>query len=132
MFPMTVWLWVMAGGAVGAAARYGVTLGLAPLVGRAGPPLTGALLPLLLINVLGSFLLGLTLSLVGRGVWPEAARLAFGTGVLGAFTTFSAFSVELDTLFARGQSSSAVVYVVLSVGLGVGAAAVGRMLGARA
>lgn len=128
---MTAWLWVMAGGAVGAAARYGLTLGMAPLVARAGPPLTGALLPLLVINVLGSFALGLTVSLVGRGLWPEAARLAFGTGVLGAFTTFSTFSVELDGLLTRGAGGLAALYAVLSVGLGVGAAVAGRVVGGR-
>lgn len=121
----------MAGGAVGAAARYGVTLGLTPLVARAGYPFTGALLPLLLINVVGSLLLGLTLGLVGRGVWPEAARLAFGTGVLGGFTTFSTFSAELDALLSRGSVGGAVAYAALSVGLGVGAAVLGRTLAER-
>ena len=86
---------------------------------------------MLLINVLGSFLLGLTLSLVGRGVCPDAARLAFGTGVLGAFTTFSAFSAELDGLLSRGAGGTAALYAVLSVGLGVGAAVTGRLLAER-
>ncbi|WP_034408359.1 fluoride efflux transporter FluC [Deinococcus murrayi] len=121
----------MAGGAVGAAARYGVTLWLAPLVAREGYPFVGALLPLLLINVVGSLLLGLTLGLVGRGVWPEAARLAFGTGVLGGFTTFSTFSVELDSLLTRGSVGGAMTYAALSVGLGVGAAMLGRVLAGR-
>lgn len=122
--PVSAWLWVVGGGAVGAAARYGVTLLLAPLVTRTGFPLA-----VLLINVLGSFLLGLTVALVGRGVWPDAARLAFGTGVLGAFTTFSTFSVEVDGLLGRGESGSALTYVLLSVGLGVLAAVAGRMFG---
>ncbi|GAA5514288.1 putative fluoride ion transporter CrcB [Deinococcus carri] len=116
----------MAGGAVGAAARYGVTLLLTPLVARTGLPLA-----VLGINVLGSFLLGLTLARVGRGLWPEAARLAFGTGVLGAFTTFSTFSVEVDGLLMRGAGGAAVLYALLSVGLGVLAAVLGRELGAR-
>jgi len=123
---MNAWLWVMAGGAVGAAARYGAQLLLAPLALRAAFPV-----PVLLINVLGSFLLGLTLALVGRGVWPDAARLAFGTGVLGAFTTFSTFSVELDDLLAHGRGGAALLYAGLSVTLGVLAAVAGRMLGSR-
>ena len=123
---MSAWLWVMAGGALGAAARYGVGLGLAPLAARSGWPL-----PTLLVNVVGSLLLGLTLGLVGRGVWPEAARLAFGTGVLGAFTTFSAFSAELDGLLNRGAGGTAALYAALSVGLGVGAAVTGRLLAER-
>ncbi|GAA5535010.1 CrcB family protein [Deinococcus metallilatus] len=121
----------MAGGAVGAAARYGVTLLLAPLVARTAPPLQHFPFAVLGINVLGSFLLGLTLTLVGRGLWPPEARLAFGTGVLGAFTTFSTFSVELDGLLTRGAAGPAALYAALSVGLGVLAAVAGRSLGAR-
>ncbi|THF85363.1 CrcB family protein [Deinococcus sp. KSM4-11] len=116
----------MLGGALGAAARYGVQVALAPLVVRAGFPVA-----VLLINVLGSFLLGLTVALVGRGMWPDAARLAFGTGFLGAFTTFSTFSVELDGLLLGGRAGAAGTYALLSVGLGVLAALVGRTLGAR-
>lgn len=121
----------MAGGAVGAAARYGVQLALWPLVSRSGSPWATLPWAVLGINVLGSFGLGLTLSLVGRGLWPEAARLAFGTGVLGAFTTFSTFSVELDGLLTRGSGTLAALYAALSVGLGVGAAVAGRVIGAR-
>lgn len=121
-----LWLWLMLGGAAGAACRQGVVLALAPLVTRTGFPLA-----VLLINVLGSFLLGLTVALAGRGVWPEAVRVAFGTGVLGAFTTFSTFSVELDGLLGRGAVGLAALYAGLSVGLGVLAAVLGRHLGAR-
>ncbi|AXG99774.1 fluoride efflux transporter FluC [Deinococcus wulumuqiensis] len=122
----SLWLWVALGGAAGAVCRQATVLLLAPLVARSGFPVA-----VLLINVLGSFLLGLTLSLVGRGVWPDAARLAFGTGVLGAFTTFSTFAGELDALLLRGQGGLALVYAALSVGLGVAAAVAGRLLGAR-
>ncbi|MBZ9753023.1 CrcB family protein [Deinococcus sp. HMF7604] len=123
---MSAWIWVMLGGALGAGARYGAGLGLAALDARSAIPVS-----ILLINVLGSFLLGLTLSLVGRGLWPEVARLAFGTGVLGGFTTFSTFSANLDELLGRGQGSAAAFYAALSVGLGLLAAALGRQLGAR-
>jgi len=116
----------MVGGAAGAAARYGVQLALYPLVARSGFPWA-----VLSINVLGSFGLGLTLSLVGRGVWPDTARLAFGTGVLGAFTTFSTFSVELDGLLLRGAGGLAAWYAGLSVVLGVLAAVLGRVIGER-
>lgn len=123
---MNAWAWVAFGGAVGAVARYGAAMALAPLAARAGFPLG-----ILVINVLGSFLLGLTVALVGRGVWPEAARLAFGTGVLGAFTTFSTFSVDLDGLIGRGAVATALAYAVGSVLLGVLAAVAGRVLGGR-
>ena len=122
----SLWLWVALGGAVGALCRQGLVLALAPLVVRTGFPVT-----VLLINVLGSFLLGLTLALAGRGVWPEAARLGFGTGVLGAFTTFSTFSADLDALIRRGEGGAALAYAGLNVGLGLGAAVCGRLLGGR-
>ena len=126
MLPGMNWLWVMLGGALGAALRYGAVLWLSPHSARAGFPLS-----VLLINVLGSFLLGLTFALVGRGVWPEAARVAFGTGVLGAFTTFSTFSVDTETLLVRGAFPAALAYALGSVVLGVLAAWSGRALGAR-
>lgn len=119
-------VWVMLGGALGAGARYGLMLILLPLVPKMNLPWVIAL-----INVLGSFLLGLTLTLVGRGVWNDAARLAFGTGVLGAFTTFSTFSVDIDTLLKQGRGTEAFLYVLVSVVLGLGAAVVGRLLGER-
>lgn len=121
-----LWVWLMLGGAVGAACRQGVVLLLAPLAGRTGFPVA-----VLFINVLGSFLLGLTLALAGRGIWPEVVRVAFGTGVLGAFTTFSTFSAEMDLLMREGRNGAAIAYALGSVGLGVLAAVVGRMLGAR-
>ena len=74
---------------------------------------------------------GLTLALFGKGLVPEAMRVAFGTGVLGAFTTFSTFSTELDALLLRGQAVSALLYALGSVGLGLTAAVFGRLLGAR-
>lgn len=121
-----LWLYLMLGGAVGAACRQGVVLALAPLAGRTGFPVA-----VLFINVLGSFLLGLTLALAGRGVWPEAVRVAFGTGVLGAFTTFSTFSAELDLLMCEGRGGPALLYALSSVCLGVLAAVGGRLLGGR-
>lgn len=123
---ISLWLWLMLGGAVGAACRQGMVLALAPLAGRTGFPVA-----VLLINVLGSFLLGLTLALAGRGVWPEVVRVAFGTGVLGAFTTFSTFSAEMDFLMREGRGAVALVYALGSVGLGVMAAVAGRVLGGR-
>ena len=98
-------------GAAGALARYGI----ASAVGTRSFPIAT-----LAINVTGSFLLGV---LIGSG--PSAgARAALGVGFLGAFTTFSTFAVEADAL----ERSTAVLYVVLSVGLGIAAAALGRTL----
>ena len=85
----------------------------------------------LLINVLGSLLLGY---LVAR-VWPSAPtwlRAGLGTGLLGSFTTFSAVIVALVTLTAAGMTVLAIVYLVATLLLGFAAAWVGIRLGVRA
>jgi fluoride exporter len=85
----------------------------------------------LLINVVGSLVLGL---LVAR-VWPTAPgwlRAGLGTGLLGSFTTFSAVIVSLLTLTASGMTLLAVVYLIASLVLGLAAALLGVRLGARA
>jgi len=82
----------------------------------------------LVINVLGSFVLGF---LVAK-VWPSAPawlRAGLGTGLLGSFTTFSAVIVALLTLTAAGMTLLAVVYLVASLVLGFAAALVGIRLG---
>jgi len=111
-------LQVAAGGAIGATLRYGAGLALVRHV-QSGFPVT-----ILTVNVLGSFLMGVFVvwSFL-RGV--EHWNLFVMTGVLGGFTTFSAFSLETVTLFERGQYGSALLYVSLSVVLSVGALAAG-------
>ena len=111
-------LQVAAGGAIGATLRYGAGLALVRHV-QSGFPVT-----ILTVNVLGSFLMGFFVvwSFL-RGV--EQWNLFVMTGVLGGFTTFSAFSLETVTLFERGQYGSALLYVSLSVVLSVGALAAG-------
>jgi len=82
----------------------------------------------LLINVVGSFVLGF---LVAR-VWPTAPawlRAGLGTGVLGSFTTFSAVVVSLLTLTAAGLTLLAAVYLIVSLVLGLAAALAGVRLG---
>lgn len=116
-------MYVMLGGALGAALRYGLSLWMAPIALGLGFPVAT-----LLANVLGSFVLGVLLELCGRGLWPEVVRLSVGVGVLGAFTTFSTFSVETEQLWAAGQQNRAVVYAVLSVLGGVLAAFLGRLV----
>jgi CrcB protein len=98
-------LLVMLGGAVGAALRYqigGVTM---RALGPAFPWGT------LLVNLIGGLLMGL-LAVRGPG---ETARLLLGVGVLGGFTTFSAFSLDTITLIQRGALVPAVAYVLASV-----------------
>lgn len=109
--------------AVGAAAGGALRLTIDTLLphGEADLPVST-----LIINVAGSFLLAV---LVAR-VWPTAApwlRAGLGAGFAGTFTTFSAFAVSLVTL---GPSWTAVLYLVLTLVLGLGAALLGLRLGA--
>lgn len=106
------------GGAVGAMMRLGAGL----LLGRAGGP--GFPVAMLSVNVLGSFLMGLFFVWsLHRGL--EGLNMFVMTGILGGFTTFSAFSLEAYTLLERGQAGAAAAYVALSVGLSIGALALG-------
>lgn len=93
---------VMMGGAVGAGGRY--LIGRA--IGAAGFPWAT-----LLVNVVGGFAMGLLVGTIVR----EPVRLAIGVGVLGGFTTFSAFSLELVTMIERGAWGLAAGYAIVSV-----------------
>jgi CrcB protein len=99
------------GGAIGAMARFGA----GKLIGHVWP----ASFPLatLLINILGSTLMGVLVGLLARLTpsWSETARLFAAVGVLGGFTTFSAFSLETVMLIERGDMLWAGAYVLLSV-----------------
>jgi CrcB protein len=107
---------VAVAGAVGALARYGI--GLAVGV-RSFPWAT------LGINVTGSFLVGVVLTMgVERG-WPETTTVPLAVGFLGAYTTFSTFSFETYTLLRTDRAVLAVTYVGASFVGGVCAAALG-------
>ena len=86
----------------------------------------------LIINVSGSFLLGLLLALVaGRAGGSPAARALLATGFLGSYTTFSTFAAETVALGGRGAYAPALAYALGSVALGVGAAGLGLLVGSR-
>lgn len=107
---------VFLGGGLGAAARHGVNLLSAQLVSSRFPWGT------LIINVLGSLLIGVLAELFAlRTQLPQPMRLFLITGVLGGFTTFSAFSLEVGLLMERGQMFAAAGYVLASVLGAVGA-----------
>lgn len=110
---------VAVAGSVGALCRYGI--GVA--VGAQSFPWAT-----LGINVIGSFLLGLVLT-AGPSWLSTTWVIAVAVGFLGAFTTFSTFSFETQTLLRTGRGSTALSYVVLSVALGVAAAALGYAAG---
>lgn len=111
------YLAVGAGAALGANLRHGVGLWAAAHWPGAFPWGT------LLINLSGSLLLGLFLTLIaGRIGEPPLVRLFVATGVLGAYTTFSTFSAETVGLLDAGQPALALAYVALSLVGGYGAA----------
>ncbi len=113
---------VMAGGALGAALRFHATL-MALRLGHGSFPLAT-----LSVNVIGGLLMGVLAALVLRGEAAEPIRLFAGVGVLGGFTTFSAFSLELFQMIERGQMVSAMGYALISVILSVAALAIGFTL----
>lgn len=118
---MTTLLSVAAGGAIGALARYLTNTTVMRIVGPGFPWGT------VVANVAGSFLMGvLVVVLAHKGGMRFAPFLM--TGVLGGFTTFSAFSLDTMTLIERGASAQAGAYVLGSVVLSVTALAVGMVL----
>ncbi len=113
---------VMSGGAIGAALRYGVSRALP--VSQSGWPW-----PTFAANVAGGLAMGVLAVWVLRGDnSAESLRLFVGVGVLGGFTTFSAFSLEMAQLIERGQLGMAAAYALASVLLGLGALFAGMIL----
>ncbi len=101
---------VMIGGAIGAGARHLVGQAMLARLGPGFPWWT------LSINIAGSLLMGLLIGALARGSdGGDTARLFFGVGILGGFTTFSSFSMEFWLLFERGQTGQAATYVLASV-----------------
>lgn len=114
------YLLVALGGGLGAAARYGVNIGSAKLLGSAFPWHT------LIVNVLGCFVMGvLTETMALRLNVSNDMRLFLTTGILGGFTTFSAFALDFALMSARRDYLMAGGYVVGSVVLSLVACLVG-------
>ena len=129
---MSTALLVFLGGGVGAVARYGVV--------RMAETSFGANFPygVLAANALGSFLMGVLVGwLAARGdglgafldlEGHEAMKAALATGLLGGFTTFSAFSLDAVRLWEQGEAMAAFAYVALSVTIAIAALVAGLML----
>ena len=79
----------------------------------------------LLVNIIGCLLIGVVFGLAEKGTVTDEWRLFLATGILGGFTTFSAFSNETVGLLRTGQLGSAVIYVTISVVIGLLATYVG-------
>ena len=108
-------LTVILGAGLGGGARHGVNVAVARLLPGFGFPLAT-----IVINVLGSFLMGvLAESFALRGAAGHPARLFLTTGVLGGFTTFSTFSLDAISLYERGHLAAAALYVTVSVAAGL-------------
>ena len=112
------------GGAIGASGRYLVGLLAVRLLGLGFPYGT------FIVNILGAFLMGLLIeALALRFNGSQELRIFLATGVLGGFTTFSAFSLEVATMIERDQWSLAAFYALSSVVLCVGALFIGLYCG---
>lgn len=112
---------VALGGAIGAACRYLTGLGVLRLFGYTEFPLA-----IIVVNVVGSFLMGVfVVTAAHRGLTHLSPFVM--TGLMGGFTTFSAFSLETVNLIERGAYGHAVLYIALSVGLSVGGLFLGLM-----
>ena len=107
-------LLVGAGGFLGSIARYAMSSAVA--AGVSGRPVAGFPLGTLVVNVLGCFTIGALAGYGARhGAWSDSARLFLFTGVLGGFTTFSAFGYETFALARDGRWSLAGANVLLQV-----------------
>lgn len=128
LFPLAATINVAIGGAFGAALRY--QLGRA-MTGWLGPiAMTTFPWATLAANAIGSLTMGFLagwLAIRGQGE-GEQLRLLLGVGLLGGFTTFSAFSLEMVLLIERGQLAIAALYAFLSVALGITGLMAGLML----
>ena len=106
---------VFVGGGLGATLRYGVSLAVPGHWGT------------WMVNVLGSFCLGLILSHPGFG--DPRLRLLLGTGLMGGFTIYSTFNTDTLRLVQEGQAGLAAIHVVATLTVCLGAGALGLWLG---
>lgn len=102
-------LLVVVGGGIGAGIRHFTNIGALRLVGPNFPWGTMA------INIVGSFAMGLFIAILMRRGGSNELRLFVATGILGGFTTFSAFSLDFATLWERGATLPAFGYALASV-----------------
>ena len=113
---MQAYILVFLGAGLGGALRHGVNVGCTRLCGPAFPWGT------LAVNIVGSFVMGVLagwLALKAVHGWSQPLRLFLSTGILGGFTTFSAFSLDAVLLWERGQAGLAAAYVAVSVILSI-------------
>ena len=113
---------VALGGAIGASLRWLTGVAVLRALGPSDFPLA-----IIAVNVIGSFLMGVFVVAAAQKGLTHLSPFVM-TGLLGGFTTFSAFSLETMTLIERGQTGHAALYIAISVGVSIGALALGLIL----
>jgi CrcB protein len=109
------YLIVFLGGGLGAMLRHGVNLLGARLFPGPGFPLAT-----LTVNITGSIMMGVLAAIFAfKGGGTQHWRLFLTTGILGGYTTFSSFSLDVAVLYERGDLVTAVVYIVASVAIAI-------------
>ena len=116
-------LMVAMGGALGSSARYLCSKAFVMLLGSSFPFGT------MFINIAGSFLMGVCVALFAGSEIPDSTKLFFMTGLLGGFTTFSAFSLDAYTLYEKGEITMAGLYILLSCAVSIFGLFAGLALG---
>jgi CrcB protein len=120
---MMQWLMIAIGGALGSIARFAAVGYLTPMLNYRFPIGT------FIVNIVGSFLIGVAyVVIVEKQLIPPEWRLFFITGILGGFTTFSSFSLEILQTWQEGHVFNAIFYAASSVVLGLLFAYVGMQL----
>lgn len=116
-------LYAAAGGAIGSALRYLTTVKIAQLMGIAFPYGT------MFVNIFGSLIMGLLIGILTKTMpHSNEMRVFLAVGILGGFTTFSAFSLDVINLIENGNNAQAAVYAVCSVVLSIAAVFFGLFL----
>jgi CrcB protein len=123
--PLAASLGIAVGGAAGSVLRFHAGQAVTRLAGAGNAFPWGTLA----VNILGSLMMGVLLGWLARGSLAahsaESLRLFVGVGLLGGFTTFSAFSAELVTMLHRGQAGLAFAYAAASLIAGMAAMVLG-------
>ena len=123
---MIAYLIVALGSGIGGALRHAVNVGAAGVVGSGWPYGTFA------VNVLGSFAMGVIAGYFAfKGTVSQGWLLFLTTGILGGFTTFSAFSLDIALLLERGRPGATASYLLGSVALSIAALFLGMALARR-
>ena len=116
-------LYVMLGGAIGSGFRYLISILFTQILG------TLSFWGTLSVNLIGAALIGLAMGTWGTNIVGGSLHLLLVVGLLGGFTTFSTFALEIQHLFKNGEWTTLIIYWVLTNALGLGLAYLGYQMG---